>query len=142
MDTQSIIGFFRKRGLKVTTQRLAICKFILSGKDHPTAEQIYQELRIEHPTISLGTIYKTLHLLKELGLIQELGFNEGSIRYDPDMEIHINLVCSKCGNISDYKAENIKEMWNVIISDLGIKPKGQRIDIYYDCSECSKNDLY
>ncbi|MBY9010721.1 MAG: transcriptional repressor [Candidatus Lokiarchaeota archaeon] len=136
MDTQSIIGFFREKGIKVTSQRLAICKFILSRKDHPTAEQIYQELRTEYPTISLGTIYKTLLLLKELGLIQELGFKEGSVRYDPDMEVHVNMVCSKCGKISDYKAENVEKLWSAIISDMGIKPKGQRIDIYYECDDC------
>ena len=136
MDTQSIIGFFREKGLKITSQRLAICNFILSRKDHPTAEKIYQELRNEYPTISLGTIYKTLHLLKDLGLIQELGFNEGSVRYDPDMELHINMVCSKCGIISDYKAEKVEKLWNAIISDIRIKPKGQRIDIYYECNNC------
>jgi len=84
----------------------------------------------------LGTIYKTLHLLKELGLIQELGFNEGSVRYDPDMELHINMVCSECGIISDYKAENVKKLWSVIISDTGIKPTSQRIDLYYECDGC------
>ena len=136
MDTQSIINFFREKGLKVTSQRLTICKFILSRKDHPTAEQIYQELRNEYPTISLGTIYKTLKLLKDIGLIQELGFKEGSVRYDPDMELHVNMVCSKCGKISDYKAENVEKLWSAIISDLKIKPKGQRIDIYYECDDC------
>ena len=136
MDTQSIIGFFREKGLKITSQRLAICKFILSRKDHPTAEKIYQELRNEYPTISLGTIYKTLHLLKELGLIQELGFKEGSVRYDPDMELHVNMVCSNCGKISDYKAEIVEKLWSAIISDLRINPKGQRIDIYYECDDC------
>jgi len=136
LDTQSIINFFRDKGLKVTSQRLAICTFILSRKDHPTAEQVYQELRYEHPTISLGTIYKNLNLLKDLGLIQELGFKEGSVRYDPDMELHVNLVCSKCGKISDYKAENVAKLWNAIISDLRIKPKGHRIDIYYECDDC------
>ena len=136
MDTQDLINVFRENGHKVTAQRLAICKFIFSRKDHPTAEQIYQELRIEYPMISLGTIYKTLHLLKELGLIQELGFNEGSIRYDSDMELHINMLCSKCGKIYDYKAENVEKLWSAIISDLGIKPKGQSIDIYYECDDC------
>lgn len=136
MDTQYLINFFREKGLKVTSQRLAICNYILFRKDHPTTEQIYQELRNDYPTISLGTIYKTLHLLKELGLIQELGFNEGSVRYDPDMELHINMVCSKCGKISDYKNENVEKLWSAIISDLRIKPKGHRIDIYYECEEC------
>ncbi|UCD00574.1 MAG: transcriptional repressor, partial [Promethearchaeota archaeon] len=107
----------------------------------PTAEVIYQELRDEYPTISLGTVYKTLHLLKELRLIQELGFNKGSIRYDPDMELHINMVCSKCGKIDDYKAENVENLWSVILLDLDIEPKGQRIDIYYECDDCKKNEL-
>ncbi len=136
LDTQNLISIFRKNGYKVTTQRLVICKFILSRNDHPSTEKIYQELREKYPTISLGTLYKTLHLLKELGLIQELGFNESIIRYDPDMEVHINMVCSKCGKIQDYKAKKIKKLWNEIISDIGIKPNGQRLDIYYECENC------
>ena len=138
LDTQELITTFKKKGYKVTTQRLAICKFILNRNDHPTAEVIYQELRDEYPTISLGTVYKTLHLLKELRLIQELGFNKGSIRYDPDMELHINMICSKCGKIYDYKAEKVEKLWSAILSDLDIKPKGQRIDIYYECDDCKK----
>jgi len=136
MDDQELFALFRKNGYKVTAQRLAIYKFILTRGDHPTADQIYQELKTDYPTLSLGTIYKTLHTLKELGLIQELGFNEGSKRYDPDMELHINMVCTKCGTIYDYKAENVKKMWNTILSDLRTKPKGQRIDIYYECDDC------
>lgn len=136
MEDQELIDLFRENGFKVTTQRLAISKFIISRKDHPSADQIYQELKNDYPTISLGTIYKTLHLLEEFGLIQKLRFNESSIRYDPDMELHINMVCSKCGKIYDYKAENVKKIWSVIISDTGIKPKGQRIDIYYECDDC------
>lgn len=136
MNTKELIIIFREKGYKLTSQRLAICKFILSRKNHPTANQIYQALKEENPTISLGTIYKTLHLLKELGLLQELGFNEGSIRYDPDMELHVNMVCSKCGKIYDYKTENVKNLWDTILSELNFKPKGQRIDIYYECDDC------
>lgn len=136
MNTQDLIKIFRKNGYKATSQRLAICKLILSRKDHPSADKIYQELKKEYPTISLTTIYNTLRILVELRLLQELGFNEGSIRYDPDLELHINLVCSKCGKIDDYKAENVTELWNAIISNLDVKPIGQRIDIYYECEEC------
>ena len=136
MNTQDLIKIFRKNGYKATSQRLAICKLILSRKDHPSADKIYQELKKEYPTISLTTIYNTLRILVELRLLQELGFNEGSIRYDPDLELHINLVCSKCGKIDDYKAENVTELWNAIISNLDVKPIGQRIDLYYECEEC------
>jgi len=136
MDDKELINLFRDKGFKVTVQRLAICKYVLSRDDHPSAEQIYQALKIDYPTISLGTIYKTLHLMQDLNLIQELGFKDGSVRYDPDMDLHINMICTKCGKISDYKTKKVKELWNNILSDLEIKPKNQRIDIYYECDEC------
>jgi Fe2+ or Zn2+ uptake regulation protein len=139
LDTQYLIEFLREKGLKVTSQRLAIFNFILSRKDHPSAEQIYQKIRGEYPTISLGTVYKNLHLLKEIGLIQELGFDEGSVRFDPDMEVHINMVCTNCRKITDYKDEKVKNLWNDLISNLAIKPKGHRLDLYYECDDCKSN---
>lgn len=138
LNAEELIDLFRENGLKVTTQRLAIYKYIISRDDHPTTEQIYQALKKDHPTIGLGTIYKTLHLLKKLGLIQELGFNEGSIRYDPNIQLHINMVCTKCGQIEDYESEIFKLHWKELISKLDFKPKGQRIDLYYECEKCKK----
>ncbi|MFX1478552.1 MAG: Fur family transcriptional regulator [Promethearchaeota archaeon] len=137
MDDQELFALFRKNGYKVTPQRLAIYKFISTRKDHPTADQIYQELKTDYPTLSLGTIYKTLHTLKELRLIQELGFDIGRIRYDPDMELHINLICGECGKITDYKDENLNKVWNLVIKNLDIEPSGQRIDLYYTCDDCN-----
>ena len=138
MDDNELIVLFRDKGFKVTVQRLAICKYVLARKDHPSADQIYQALRNDYPTISLGTIYKTLHLLQDLSLIQELGFNEGSIRYDPDMDLHINMVCTNCGKIHDFKPDNILKLWEKLIANLEVEPEGQRIDVYYLCSDCQK----
>jgi Fur family peroxide stress response transcriptional regulator len=136
MDEKELINIFRDKGFKVTVQRLAICKYVLARDDHPSADQIYHALKIDYPTISLGTIYKTLHLMQDLNLIQELGFKDGSIRYDPDTELHINLVCTSCGKIYDYKPKNIENLWKKMISNLDFKPEGQRVDIYYKCPEC------
>ncbi len=136
MDDDELINLFRDKGFKVTVQRLTICKYVLTRDDHPSADQIYQALKIDYPTISLGTTYKTLHLLKELGLIQELGFNEGTIRYDPDVVLHINIVCNKCGKIYDHKPEDLEIYWEKILSTLDFEPQGQRIDIYKECKEC------
>ncbi len=138
MDDNELINIFRDKGFKVTVQRLAICKYVLARNDHPSADQTYQALRIDYPTISLGTVYKTIHLLQELGLVQELGFNEGSIRYDPDTELHINMVCTKCGEIHDYKPDNIIDLWEKLTSNLDVELEGQRIDLYYQCSKCKK----
>ena len=139
LDIQEIITKLRDNGFKVTPQRLAICKILFSRKDHPSAEDIHDEIKKEYPTISLATIYKTLHLLEKFRLVTELGFHEGSIRYDPDTRPHINLVCTKCGKITDYKSDSIDKFWSEIISEIRVKPDGQRLDLYYQCEECIKD---
>ena len=138
MDDEELFVLFRDNGYKVTTQRLAISKFILAREDHPSAEKIYMGLKTDYPTLSLGTIYKTLHTLKELGLIQELGFEEGSIRYDPNTSPHLNVVCTSCYKIYDYKSKTIEDFWSLIVSELKFKSEGQRFDIYHECDECKK----
>ncbi len=69
---EAIIEALRKNGYKATSQRIAICRFALRGRNHPTAQRIYGEVKSVHPTVSLATVYKTLHVLKRLGLVQEL----------------------------------------------------------------------
>lgn len=137
MDIQHIIAKLRHNGYKITPQRLAICELILSSKDHPTADQIYQKILQKFPTISLATVYQTLHLLKELRLLQELRFADMSSRYDSNTSPHINVICPKCGQIYDYEAFRVKELWSKIVAELGFKPIGQRLDIYKYCDKCS-----
>jgi Fur family peroxide stress response transcriptional regulator len=139
MENQQLIAKLREKGYKVTPQRLAICESILSSKNHPTADHIYQEVKKKYPTLSLATIYQTLHLLKEIGLLQELEFSGRISRYDPDTSPHINIICKNCGTIQDYKSESIRELWSQIIRELGFKPIGQRLDIYRYCDQCLAN---
>ncbi|MHA1651823.1 MAG: Fur family transcriptional regulator, partial [Candidatus Helarchaeota archaeon] len=119
--------------------RLAICELVLSSKDHPTADQIYKKLKQKFPTISLATVYQTLHLLKDLGLLLELGFPDCSARFDPNISPHIHIICLKCGKIEDYETENLKEQWAKIVKDIGVEPIIQRLDLYIYCDKCKKN---
>ena len=137
MKNQQLITKLREKGFKITPQRIAICQLILSSKDHPTAEQIYNKVKKEYPTISPATVYQTLHLLTNIGIIQEMGFNNGISRYEPNTSPHINIICQKCGVISDYEAESIKETWLKIVEELGIKPTGQRLEIFRYCDKCA-----
>ncbi|MBT0159253.1 transcriptional repressor [Candidatus Bathyarchaeota archaeon A05DMB-2] len=140
MNEQQLITRLRSKGYKVTPQRIAICQLILSSKDHPSAEQIYQEVKKTYPAISLATVYITLDLLKKLGLVQELGFSDQSSRYDPNNSPHINVICPRCGKIYDYEAPNVKKLWYRIIAETGLKPLRQRLDLYTLCNKCSQEN--
>jgi Fur family peroxide stress response transcriptional regulator len=91
-----------------------------------------------YPTVSLATVYKTIQILKEVGLIQELNLPKDQTRFDSDMEPHINLVCLQCGNIKDLADPAMQE----IIAKVSVAEKfaatGQRFDIYGLCQSCSK----
>jgi len=138
MDDQQLIKKLRSKGYKVTPQRLAICKVLLSVKGYPSADQIYQEVKKLYPTISLATVYFTLDLLKDLGLVQELGFSDRSSSYDPNISPHINIICPRCGKVYDYEAASVKKLWSQIVAETSVMPLRQRLGIYTFCDKCSK----
>src|SRR3989304_7767576 len=105
-----IIQALRNKGYKATPQRIAICKFALSSREHPSVQRIYKEVKKTYPTVSLATVYKTLQILKEIGLVQELNFPQDQTRFDSYLKPHVNLVCLRCGNIQDVEDVNAKEL--------------------------------
>lgn len=133
----SIIEALRKKGYKATSQRIAICRLALRSRDHPTAQRIYREVKSLHPTVSLATVYKTLHVLRELRLVQELAFIDSEARFDSDMEAHANLVCRGCGSINDVHDPVAREMVARIAARAKFALMGQRLDIYGTCQRCS-----
>ncbi|MGY5852566.1 MAG: Fur family transcriptional regulator [Candidatus Thorarchaeota archaeon] len=136
MNSEELIDLLRRNGYKVTPQRLAICQEVLSRNDHPTAEQIFETVSKEHPTISLTTIYHTLDLLKDMRLVDELHFDERTSRYDPNTSVHINVICNVCGKIRDYESDTIRKHWKKIISEIESEPVSQRLDVYVVCDNC------
>jgi Fur family peroxide stress response transcriptional regulator len=133
----SSIEALRSKGYKATPQRIAICRFALNSRDHPSAQQIYDEVKKKHPTLSLATVYKTLGVLKDLNLIQELDLPQGQARFDSYMKPHINLICLRCGNITDLNDTTAIEITKKVAAAAKFKPSGQRIDIFGICARCS-----
>jgi len=131
-----IIETLRKNGYKATTQRIIICRFALHSRDHPTAQRIYNEVRKMHPTVSLATVYKTLQILTEHGLIQELDLPQSQAKFDSYVEPHINLVCMQCGNIQDFDDKTAQEMVERVTIKAQFTRTGQRLDIYGVCKTC------
>ncbi len=132
---EKIMEAFRRSGFRATAQRIAIAQVVLSSKDHPTAEQVFEVVRITNPTISLSTVYNTLNTMKEMNMIHELAFNNNH-RFDPNIKIHINLVCQNCGEIIDVDNEIIEKEIKTVSKKRGFKITGHRIDIYGTCRKC------
>jgi Fe2+ or Zn2+ uptake regulation protein len=97
---------FRTRGLRVTPQRQAIFGLLQGDATHPTVEALYDRARADMPTISLKTVYQTVHDLADLGELHVLDLGTGSLRIDPNVEdTHHHLVCTTCGRIRDLPVE-------------------------------------
>lgn len=92
----------RDHGLKVTHQRLQICKILLSMNSHPCAEEVFETVRKEIPTISFDTVYRTLALFERHDIIARVQYLEARARYDTNLDIHYHLVCKECGKIEDF----------------------------------------
>ena len=100
---------FRERGFKVTPQRQCIFRLLHGNEAHPTAESVYAAASAEMPTISLKTVYSTLNDLAAMGEIQQLDLGTGSTRFDPNIDGHHHLVCTRCGKVRDvYAAARVK----------------------------------
>jgi Fur family peroxide stress response transcriptional regulator len=140
MNTSELIVKLHEKGFKkVTPQRLAICEFVLSSKEHPTVEQVYQAVQKKYPTLSIATVYQTLHLLTEIGMLKELGFRDGVTRYDPDTLPHINIVCQSCGTIQDFTSDAVRTFLLQITQELNRPLMGQHLEIYTVCDQCKKS---
>jgi Fe2+ or Zn2+ uptake regulation protein len=99
---EELTGRFRTQGLRVTPQRQAIFRLLEGNDEHPTVEALYESARAEMPTISLKTVYQTVHDLEALGEVALLDVGTGSVRVDPNVEdAHHHLVCTRCGKVRD-----------------------------------------
>jgi len=133
----SAIEALRSKGYKATPQRIAICRIVLNSRAHPSAQKVYDEVKKTHPTVSLATVYKTLEVLRDIDLVQEINFPKGQARFDPYMNPHINLICLKCGTITDLDDITVKEIVRRVAAATKFKPTGQRMDVYGICQKCS-----
>ena len=94
----------REAGVKLTHQRLEIFREIASSLEHPDAETVFRAVQARMPTVSLDTVYRTLWMLKDLGLITTLGPRRESVRFDANIEHHHHYVCVRCGLARDFES--------------------------------------
>lgn len=101
---------FRDAGLPLTHQREVIYRTVLDMRNHPSPELIYDRVRQEIPSISLGTVYKNIRTFIESGLLREVSLHHGTLRLDANLGEHHHLVCSRCRAIVDLNEEDIEPL--------------------------------
>jgi Fur family peroxide stress response transcriptional regulator len=128
------------RGYRMTYQRLCILEALLETETHPTAAEIFTRVRQSCPTTSLGTVYRTLETLKEMGEVVELQFREGSNRYDGvHTTAHAHIICTRCGHITDFDLDSLHAMEAQAAETSGYQVKTSRIEFYGLCRECQSS---
>jgi Fur family peroxide stress response transcriptional regulator len=129
----------RERHFRITPQRIAVLKILASSEGHPSVEEIYEEVKKDFPTTSLATVYKTVTLLKELNEVLELGFPEGSNRYDGSKPYpHPHLICTKCRKIMDPDLESLEGVTKELTSETGFQITSHRLDFFGICPDCQR----
>lgn len=136
-----ITSLLREKGFKVTPQRLAIYNMLAATKSHPNAEMIFNDLQATYPTMSLATVYKTMEILKEIGLVQILNAGEDSFRYDADTSDHPHVRCMECGQVEDIEDIDYSEFLNQVAQGTKYELKGQQFYFYGICPNCKPKKL-
>lgn len=128
--------------LKYSRQRESIKTCLMNRHDHPTADTLYMSIREDFPNISLGTVYRNLNLLVDIGEIRKLSCGEGADRFDADTDPHYHFVCRHCGEIIDLPMDTMDAM-----NDAAQQYCGGLIDshityFYGTCEHCSKKNYH
>jgi len=118
----------KNKNIRPSIQRIKIFEYLIKNLCHPTVDQIFKDLQSEIPTISKTTIYNTLDLFLEAGLVQVLTIEENETRYDIITEIHGHFKCEECGSIFNFSIEfdlvDTKELAGFKVFDRNVYFKG------------------
>lgn len=147
VDREEFKRLLKKKGLKVTTQRLVVLEAIAScPEEHLTAEEIFTLVKADCPDIGLATVYRTIQLLNELHLIDRINFDDGFVRYEigsaPDHKQkhrHHHLICMKCGKVFSFQDDLLEELEEKIAATTGFSVVNHEVKLYGYCIECGGN---
>lgn len=128
-------------GIRPSLQRMAVMDYLMTYRNHPTAEQIHSALVTTHPTLSRATIYNTLSALSRCGAIQLLDLDGVSSHYDGNTTPHAHFLCTRCGHIIDIFAE-MDTWWKMIsaVPPPGASFSGVQLILKGLCPKCNKTN--
>ena len=127
--------------IKYSRQRESIVNFLASRTDHPTAETIYQNIKKEFPNISLGTVYRNLSLLEEIGEIIKISTGVGPDHYDYNTAPHYHFICRGCGRVMDIDLDFADELMTQVQESTDLAIESCSVSFTGLCPDCKKEHL-
>ena len=144
-NSRQVIEAFRtacaRQGLAVTHQRLVIYSALAATRSHPTPEDVYDRVRKEIPTISLGTVYKNIRTFIEHGLLGEVSLFHGQARLETNLKPHHHLVCRRCKAIVDLRDEDLEPVRLRSRAPGAFKIQHYSVEAIGICQSCAKAEL-
>jgi Fur family ferric uptake transcriptional regulator len=132
-----IVKKLTEKGYRMTPQRLMIVSAIEASDGHISAEEIYAQVVAKYPHVNISTVYRTLELLKELGLVTETDFGEGWVRYHPAGKgHHHHLVCTECGAVIDLDESLLSSLESTLLSEYKFGADLKHLAIFGRCAKC------
>lgn len=129
--TDTIIDRCEAKGLRLTEQRRTIAAVLEEADDHPDVEELYARASAVDPNISLATVYRTVKLFEEAGILERLDFRDGRARYeDADRDHHDHLIDLHTGEVIEFVDAEIEALQERIATKLGYDLKGHRLELY------------
>jgi Fur family peroxide stress response transcriptional regulator len=129
----------RDKGFRLTPQRLALLRILSKSEGHPSAEQIYEQIKADYPTTSLATIYKTLNLLKNMGEVFEVTLAGMGSHYDGNKPYsHPHVICTQCGRIIDPEVDPMAGIAREIARQTGYVITHQQVNFFGLCPQCQQ----
>jgi len=138
-EPRDIAGKLSKQGYRLTPQRIMVLSAIENSDNHISAEEIYAQIVAHYPNVNISTVYRTLELLKRLGLVTETDLGEGRVRYhSAEKGHHHHLVCRECGVIIDLDESVLSPVKDALLKEYGFLADLRHLAIMGRCVNCSK----
>ena len=125
--------------LKYSRQREMIMDFLQGRKDHPTADIVYENVRLLNPNISLGTVYRNLALLADLGETRRLRLGDGTDHFDADISPHYHFICNGCGCVRDLQMDDMENILENARRRFDGRITGHMTYFYGYCGKCCES---
>ena len=136
-EKKSLLQILREKGYRLTPQRMMVLEAIEASHDHISAEEIHARARLQYPYINISTVYRTLELLKENGLVTETDLGGGRFLYHPTGKAqHHHLVCRKCGKVRDIDITVLDRLREQLKAQHSFDAELEHIAIFGTCDRC------